>query len=210
MKKIFLTLVFFLFSGSVFAGDPVMYQDPFIYFKADRNPTATETVMTSQIDNSWLFDWENTTTKDKFGFKGGSDGSYVWDLYITDKNINQFLPMAIISKFYLGTTQKTNAKFIAKNATVAGGAGAAIFYLTDNGLAGGNAICTNVYDDTISFEINNSANSYRWSWTISGDKKTLTATVNQSTAVTLLGIQVLGGLAAATNGTVVRLNVLCD
>jgi len=103
---------------------------------------------------------------------------------------------------------KISPKFLCTTATVSNGV--AVFNLTVDGLANGDAIFANIYDQSVRFEINNATHSYRWSWTISADKKTLTATVNQATSVSILGIQVLGGLAQATNGTIVRLNVCGD
>lgn len=115
---------------------------------------------------------------------------------------------------YLGTTAKTNVKLIAKSATIAGGAGQAIFYLTDNGLSGGTALCANaVYDETVDFEVNDSSAFYRPAWTIAGDRKSITATVTRATAtgvIAVLGLNLLSAPTNAPNGTVVRLTVWCD
>lgn len=81
------------------------------------------------------------------------------------------------------------------------------FYLTDNGLAGGNAVFTNVYADSITISPYGASAVYQISSpTVSGDKKSITATVNQVTSVVLGLIQI----ASASNGVACNLLVLGD
>lgn len=118
---------------------------------------------------------------------------------------------------WLNTTQKSGVKMIAKSATVAGGSGQAVFYLTDNNASNGTAVCSNVYEDTIDFEVNSNTALYRNSWVVSGDKKTVTVTSSQAVnagnvLTSLLGAvtSALGALTPTTNGTVIRMTVWCD
>lgn len=81
--------------------------------------------------------------------------------------------------------------------------GNVIFYLTDNGLISGNALFTNV--TYVNPFVNNSANNYTYSWTLSVDKKTLTvnAKISSQTAVALIGLTVVGLPSNVANGTTV-------
>lgn len=113
---------------------------------------------------------------------------------------------------YQGSSQKTGVKIYAGKATTVTG-GVAIFYLTDSGTSGGNALLANVYDETVDFEVNDSVNAYRYSWVISADKKILTATVTRSAptgVISLLGLNLLSAPAATPAGTVVRLTAWGD
>lgn len=109
-------------------------------------------------------------------------------------------------QIYQGATQRSNVKMVCKTAVTTTG-GIATYYLTDNALVGGNALFTSVFDETIDFEVNDSANSYRYAWTLSVDMKTLTATVTRQAPVTVLGIPVLGALNPTPNGTGVRVTL---
>lgn len=114
---------------------------------------------------------------------------------------------------YLGITQKSDAKLYAKSVATVGAGGVATFNLTSDGLVagGGNsAFFSNVYDETIDFEVNDSSNGYRFSWALSPDKKTLTVTVTRQAPVTILGIPVLGGLNPTPAGTIVRVTLWGD
>lgn len=93
-------------------------------------------------------------------------------------------------------------------ASVAGGAGVATVYLTDNGLAGGNAIFKSVRFVHANY-VSNDPN-YGRSIAISGDLKTLTITCVRQifSGIVLLSTNILGSVAigAAPDGTM--LNVL--
>lgn len=69
--------------------------------------------------------------------------------------------------------------------------GTVTFYITDNGLASGNAVFSNVYADSITISPYGTTAVYQISApTVSGDKKSITATVNQITSVVLGLIQI--------------------
>lgn len=212
MKRILLgLLVLGILSVQAIAYGPDFIEQSYVVFNSNRAPASTEpTVNLYMIPQNWLFYWMNIDTKDVYSYRGGSNGAYLWDLNITDRNINSYIPVATIGKFYLNTTPKTNVKFIAKSATVSGGAGVAVFNITDNGDSTGNALCSSVYDDTISLRINSATISYASSWVVAENKKTVTTTVNQSSGVSLLGISLLGGFVAAANGTVVKMDLMCE
>lgn len=213
MKKTLILLfgLTFLFSKLCLAENFVFHnEDIYVWASNDRNPTATENDIANSIDPNWRPLWVNTVSGDVFLFKGGSNGSYVWDLIMSDKNLLSNLPTPIINKFYLGTAEKTNVKFISKSATVAGGAGVSLFYLTDDGLSTGNALCSNVYDESIAVDFNSNSIIYLPSWSLSGNKKTLTVTTNQSNFTTILGISALSTFGVAANGVVANLTLACD
>lgn len=103
--------------------------------------------------------------------------------------------------FYQGSTMKSGVKAVTKSVNVA--SGVATFYLTDTGLLTGAAIFTDVFMESINLSISDAAAAYQMAYSLSGDKKTLTVTVNKLTTSNILtGIL---GQAAAPNGTVVRL-----
>lgn len=107
---------------------------------------------------------------------------------------------------YSGSTQKANAKILSKHATAS--SGTVVFYLTDNELVGGNALCPNmVWEDSIQIYVNNAAASYQWSEAVTNSNKTLTVTINKLTTSNIL-TGILG--QAAVNAEVVRLTVICD
>lgn len=85
--------------------------------------------------------------------------------------------------------------------------GTATFYITDTGGSGGSAIYSNVYSDTITVTPYGSAALYQVSApVVSGDKKSISVTVNQVTSV-VLGLVTI---SAAANGIDCRLLVLGD
>lgn len=213
-----------ILSSSAFiaqATDPVLQDLPFVYYTADRNPTISEPLVYSGIPNFFYY-WWNTTTNDIYVTVNNTPNSMVWYKTATSQNIESMVAPIIASaitannsapKIYIGSSgnsyfQDSNAKFLATTASTS--SGAATFYLTSDGTSSGAAICTNtVYDATVSLAVNSSTVSYQSSWTIASDRKSLTATVNQTSGITLLGLQVLSGLSPSANGTVVRLNLIC-
>lgn len=69
--------------------------------------------------------------------------------------------------------------------------GTVVFYITDNGLSTGNAVFTDVYADSITISPYGTTAVYQISSpTVSTDKKSITATVNQITSVILGLIQI--------------------
>lgn len=118
--------------------------------------------------------------------------------YLTDMVKN--LRSAVFYVFNMGTRLDNPILYTGSATTNA--QGQAVFYLTDDGTANGNALYKNV---TMSVAAANEANgAYGYTYALSADRKTLTVTVMRTgNAVTLLGISVLGALVAAT-GTPVR------
>lgn len=110
------------------------------------------------------------------------------------------------ASIYVGGTLQSNAKLIVKSATVS--SGTAIFYLTDNELVGGNALCpTAVYESSINLYVNDATAAYQWSEVLTNSNKTLTITMNKMTTANIL-TGLLG--QAQANGSSVRLTVLCN
>lgn len=92
--------------------------------------------------------------------------------------------------------------YYSKTTTVGG---VATFYITDDGTATGNAVFSSVYADTMTVSPYGSAALYQVSApTVSTDKKSITATINQVTSV-VLGLITI---SAAANGVDCRLLVL--
>lgn len=93
-------------------------------------------------------------------------------------------------------------KAYVTSAVVSGGT--AIFYLTDDNTASGNAMFTGVYKESLNWWIDDATFQYQiGGYTISSDKKTLTLTVNKLGTVVLGLIQ----LVSAANGVVVNLTI---
>lgn len=119
--------------------------------------------------------------------------------------------LALRPTVYLGSTVKTGVKMLAGQVITTGGV--ATYYLTDTGGAGGSALFANVYGETLDFEVNDSVNSYRYSWSLSGDRKTLTVTVTRSAPtglIALLGLNLTSAPVPTPNGTAVRMTVWGD
>lgn len=110
-----------------------------------------------------------------------------------------------IDKAYEGTTLRTGAYPIFKNATV--GSGVAVFHLTADGTSGGSSICpTGIIQDSIDVEVNDATASYQMSYALSNGNKTVTVTANKLTTANIL-TGILGQSAA--NTSVVRLVAWC-
>lgn len=91
--------------------------------------------------------------------------------------------------------------------------GQAVVYLTDNGQANGNALCTSA-PKHINVIANDSGNTFGLGYAVTNSNKTLTVTANvrSFTSTTVLGITVLGSstLTAAPNGTAIGIAVDCN
>lgn len=89
--------------------------------------------------------------------------------------------------------------------------GQVVFYLTNNGQANGAALFESVDMDTDTFiAIATNANGMPHSFgepSLSGDKKTITMSVNRSASASLLGVDLLSATVAA-NGSKVRMIVM--
>jgi|GEM_PF-4851680 len=73
--------------------DPVLvYNAAYVYFTCDRDPTATEPIVSGySIPNTWLFYWWNTTTNDVFVCQNGSASPLVWWKQASSLNIASML-----------------------------------------------------------------------------------------------------------------------
>lgn len=138
--------------------------------------------------------------------------------YNTDTGLNEYCSSSLswvtstppATQAYDGITIRTNVFYIYKSVTVA--SGLAIYNLTNDGTSTGTTLCpNNVIQNSVNFTPNDAASPYQISWAMSNANKTLTATVNKSTAtvISLLGISLLAAPAAA-NGSVVTLQVACN
>lgn len=90
---------------------------------------------------------------------------------------------------------------------IAGGSGVATFYLTSDGTSTGSAKFSDVDLDSIQIRCVAGTVYQEPTTSLSGDKKTLTVTMNKVTGVTLLGISVLSAISAEANGATVRVRV---
>lgn len=100
-----------------------------------------------------------------------------------------------------------NDSFLYSSKATTNGSGVVTFYLTDDGTSSGNAVFNNVYADSISVAVYGSSANYQpYSPTVSGDKKSITISINQATAV-LIGIIQLVSAAASVD---CRLYVMGD
>lgn len=85
--------------------------------------------------------------------------------------------------------------------------GIVTFYITDSGLIGGGPVYSSIYVDSITISPYGSAALYQVSGiTVAGDRKSISATVNQVTSVLVGLLQVTG----ASNGISCNLLVLGD
>lgn len=109
-------------------------------------------------------------------------------------------------KAWVSGTLKNDSFIYASKAVTAGGSGLVTFYITDDGTSSGNAVFTNVYSDTVAVNGYGTGGQYQASGlTVSGDKKSITATMSQ-----LVPVLVVTFSAAAANGIECRLYVMGD
>lgn len=110
-------------------------------------------------------------------------------------------------KNWVSGALKNDSFIYSSKAVTAGGAGVVTFYITSDGTSGGSAVFTNVYADSILVVPFGASGNYQaFSPAVSGDKKSITASVSQATNV--LGILTFN--AAAANGIDCRLYVIGD
>lgn len=103
-----------------------------------------------------------------------------------------------------GVLKPNSFVYYSKATTSSGGV---TFYITDDGTSSGNAVFTNVYADSVTISPYGTSAVYQISApTVSGDKKSITATVNQVTSVVLGLIQITG----ASNSVPCTMLVLGD
>ena len=103
---------------------------------------------------------------------------------------------------YQNGVKKSDPNIVVQSATVADGV--ASFNLTDDGTPTGNAVFSDVFEDSAHFLIDDANDLYNFSGiTVSGDKKTLSVVVRR--ALLSLGAIIYGN---AVDGTVVRMQVM--
>lgn len=104
-----------------------------------------------------------------------------------------------------GVLKQDSFIYASKAVTVSGGG--ITFYITSDGTSGGVAVFNNVYADSIAINVYGSAGNYQaYSPTVSGDKKSITATISQLTSV----IGILTFNSSAASGIDCRLYVMGD
>jgi len=130
--------------------------------------------------------------------------SYRTDRGVTESVAKQGDALNKRKAWVSGLLKENSFVYYASALTVSGNI---TFYITDDGTASGNAVFTNVYQDSITISPYGSSAVYQISApTISSDKKSITATVNQVTSVVLGLIQI----TSAANGVTCNLLVLGD
>lgn len=106
---------------------------------------------------------------------------------------------------YVNGTEKSNTKSWYGSAVVS--SGNVVFWMTDTNTSGGNPIFNNVYMESVNFTVSDPNNQYEFSnFSLSGDKKSLTVTVNRLGTVLIGIIQ----FVTAANGTTVYLQIKGD
>lgn len=116
----------------------------------------------------------------------------------TDINVSNPVRWILFEKMAMSDYTKTNP--------VSGGAGNAVFYLTNDGTATGAALFSNVtYVNPI---VNDSAVNYTYGWSYNSSTKALTVNVKSATGlfISLLNLTLLGTPANVANG--VQVSVL--
>lgn len=104
-----------------------------------------------------------------------------------------------------GVLKNDSYLYVSKATTISGGG--ITFYITSDGTSGGTVVFNNVYSDSIAINVYGSAGNYQaYSPTVSGDLKSITATISQLT--TVLGLLTFS--TTATSGIDCRLYVMGD
>ncbi len=114
-------------------------------------------------------------------------------------------------KVYVDGTLITGAREVSCSATTS--SGTATFYLTDNCQSNGASLCpTAVYKKTANFWVddNSAAQPSFGSYSISGDRKTMTINAKRPQTDTLLGIVILRSTMANIAATEVNMRVICN
>lgn len=113
--------------------------------------------------------------------------------------------LTVRRKAYVSGVLKNDCFIYSSKASTS--AGSAVFYLTDDGTASGNAVFANVYPDTIAIVTYGALGNFQPSNpVISGDNKSITVSISQITNI--LGIATINTVAA--NGIDCRLYVMGD
>lgn len=136
------------------------------------------------------------------------DGTLVNDSDVrlpSQKATKTYVDGTSIARIYRSGTLKTSPKMYTGTAIVA--SGAITFYITSNGISTGSAVFSNVYKESLNWWLDDANNQYQvGGYTLSGDKKSITLTVNRLGSVLIGIIQ----LITAANGATLNLSVWGD
>lgn len=120
----------------------------------------------------------------------------------TQKAARTYVGNRVPLQLYRNGTLKTAPKTYMTTGTVA--SGTVTFNLTDDNTATGNALFSTIYKESLNWWIDDAANQYQvGGYTVAGNLKTLTLTINR------LGTVILGLIqfTVAANGTTVNITV---
>lgn len=119
-------------------------------------------------------------------------------------------PTISVNQAYENTTQRLNPILINKTVAVAGGAGNAIFNLTNDGTSTGTALCPNgVMLNSPNLSVNDATAPYQFSWAWSNSNKTMTVLAQKASGLAVLTFTLLGIPAPVPNGTNVNETTIC-
>lgn len=115
--------------------------------------------------------------------------------------------LATQRKNYVSGILKDDSFLYVTKASTAGGSGNVTFYITSDGTSSGTAVFSNVYADSVLIVPYGSSGNYQaFNPSVSGDKKSITASISQATNV----LGVLTYNSSAANGIDCRLYVMGD
>lgn len=119
-------------------------------------------------------------------------------------------PTIPVVQSYENTTQRLNPIFINKSASVAGGAGNAVFNITNDGTSTGTALCPNgTMLNSPNLSVNDATAPYQFSWIWSNSNKTMTVLAQKASGLAVLTFTLLGIPAPVPNGTSVNSTIIC-
>lgn len=145
------------------------------------------------------------TVNGKFTIPIGTSGQYLNGLG-TPVNF----PAIAANQAYENTTQRLNPILINKSVAVAGGAGNAVFNLTNDGTSTGTSLCPNgVMLNSPNLSVNDATAPYQFSWAWSNSNKTMTVLAQKASGLAVLTFTLLGIPAPVANGTSVNATTIC-
>lgn len=119
-------------------------------------------------------------------------------------------PTISINQAYENTTQRLNPILINKTVAVAGGAGNAVFNLTNDGTSTGTSLCPNgIMLNSPNLSVNDATAPYQFSWAWSNSNKTMTVLTQKASGLAVLTFTLLGLPAPVANGTSVNATAIC-
>lgn len=111
---------------------------------------------------------------------------------------------------YENTTQRINPILVNKTAVVSGGAGNAVFNITNDGTSTGTALCPNgTMLNSPNLSVNDATAPYQFSWAWSNSNKTMTVLSQKASGLAVLTFTLLGIPAPVPNGTSVNATLIC-